>query len=652
MLGAVPMVPNSVTYAATNQPVVTVTHPKLNTIKLSWKSIGGADGYNIYMKQSESGTLSRIASVKTTSFSTIGLNKDTTYYFQVVPYTITNKSMTEGTPSSTIVEKANREGIDVSYAQGNINWTKVASTGIQFVMLRLGYGGIRTADSSHCNNLDVTFTTNIQKAQQEGIPVGIYYYTLARNEKEAVNEANYVVSQLKKYQITYPVAMDIESSVLQALSTTQNVKNVKAFCNVIKKAGYQTMVYCNLDFMKNHLVYSDIASYSVWLAQPDGELTFTKPISMWQYTKVARVDGITENVVDMNYDLDEKDTINGSTVYNVSSKKFYYYAKANETIATIGTKLGLTSSELIKWNTSYKATTKLSAGKALLLGTVRLSKVAGVSITNIGMNQMTVKWNSVTGADGYYVERATSAHDTYSLVCDTTGTSFTNKSLEFNKGYYYRVRAYRTGLNGLIIGAVSSVSSAKTQLAKTSSLKTSATYNSATLTWAKVTGATNYRIYRATSKSGKYSLIKTVSSSTTSYKNSGLTTNKTYYYKVVAIRAVTMNGKKVTYTGISSSIVSAKPSFTKPVIQSMTSKKYSIRLGWGKVSGANGYAIYRSNSKNGTYSRIAYTTKTYYNNKKLKSNKTYYYKIRAYRTVDGVKKYSNYSSIKYKKTTK
>ena len=176
----------------------------------------------------------------------------------------------------------------------------------------------------------------------------------------------------------------------------------------------------------------------------------------------------------------------------------------------------------------------------------------------------------------------------------------------------------------------------------------SKSYNSIKITWNKAAGADGYKIYRATSKSGKYSAIKTVTSaSTLSYTNTGLTTGKTYYYKVRAY--TTINGSKV--YGSYSSVVSAKPSLSKPSLYlSAGSKKAYIK--WSKISGASGYEIYRASSKKGYYSKIKTITSgktTSYTNSKLTRKKTYYYKVRAYRYVSGKKVYSSYSSIKYVK---
>ncbi|MCQ4635805.1 N-acetylmuramoyl-L-alanine amidase [Anaerovorax odorimutans] len=172
-------------------------------------------------------------------------------------------------------------------------------------------------------------------------------------------------------------------------------------------------------------------------------------------------------------------------------------------------------------------------------------------------------------------------------------------------------------------------------------------YNALTLKWKKSIGATGYVLYRATSKKGSYKKIKTISKGTTlSYKNSKLKTGKTYYYKVRPFRKSASGTRYGSY----SSIKSAK---VKPGTPSVSSKagKRKITVKWKKVTGASRYVVYRATKKSGKYKKIATlkSNRRSYTNKKLKKNKRYYYKVRAYRTVKGKKYYSNYSSYTTKK---
>ncbi|MGE8204612.1 InlB B-repeat-containing protein [Heyndrickxia sp. NPDC080065] len=187
---------------------------------------------------------------------------------------------------------------------------------------------------------------------------------------------------------------------------------------------------------------------------------------------------------------------------------------------------------------------------------------------------------------------------------------------------------------------------------KTTNLKvTSSGYNKLKVYWKKVSGATGYEIYRATSKTGTYSKITAITSgSTIDYLNSNLTTRKTYYYKIRAYR--TIDGTKA-YSSYSS-IVSGKPVLAKPTsIKAKKVSSTSIKVSWNKVSEASGYEIYRASSKSGSYKKVKTLTKgttVNYTNKSLAKRKTYYYKVRTYRTVNKKKIYSSFSNIVYGKT--
>lgn len=185
---------------------------------------------------------------------------------------------------------------------------------------------------------------------------------------------------------------------------------------------------------------------------------------------------------------------------------------------------------------------------------------------------------------------------------------------------------------------------------KVSGIKaTSNSYNSIKLTWNKtVNGANGYAVYRSTSKDGKYTLRKTITSKNTiEFTDTGLDTNTTYYYKVRPYRMISDKKEYGSY----SEIVCAKPVLSKTTITvSSTSKKATIK--WNKVLGASGYKVYSATSSDGTYSlkkTITSINTLSYTNTNLVSGKTYYYKVRAYRNVNGKVVYGPYSAVKSKK---
>ena len=176
-------------------------------------------------------------------------------------------------------------------------------------------------------------------------------------------------------------------------------------------------------------------------------------------------------------------------------------------------------------------------------------------------------------------------------------------------------------------------------------------YDAVELNWDKVTGATAYEIYRSGNPTSGYKCVRTIiGSNNTTYTNTGLVSGKTYYYKMRAYRSV--YGKKV--YGTISNVVSRKPIPGSPAvksIQSTTSKRLTVN--WSQISGASGYEVYRCNTKSGTYKRIATVSggsRLTYTNSGLSSNKTYYYKVRAYRTVNGQKVFGLLSEAKSGRT--
>lgn len=208
--------------------------------------------------------------------------------------------------------------------------------------------------------------------------------------------------------------------------------------------------------------------------------------------------------------------------------------------------------------------------------------------------------------------------------------------IKYNNGYGYVSNKYLK---------IDSSNQQSPTLSKPTVKVSSNSYNSNKLSWNKVTGSSGYEVLRATSKTGTYKLVKTITSgSTVSYTDKSLATGTTYYYKVRAYRTV---DKKKVYSSYSS-IASAKPVLKTPSVK-LTSGSKKATIKWEKISGASGYEVYRATSKSGKYSKIKTITKNStvsYVNSSLTKNKTYYYKVRAYRTVNGKKIYSSYSVAK------
>ncbi len=192
------------------------------------------------------------------------------------------------------------KGIDVSKHQGKINWRKVAGDDISYAFIRAGYRG--TTEGKLVE--DEYFQDNIEGALDNGIDVGIYFYTQAMTEKEAQEEAEFVIKLIKNYDVTYPVVLDLEEvtgSLARTGQMTQEeyTKAAIAFCEKIKEAGYTPMIYGNLKTFMIMLDLNQIEDYEKWFAYYDAPVYFPYAFSIWQYSSKGSVNGI-EGDVDLN----------------------------------------------------------------------------------------------------------------------------------------------------------------------------------------------------------------------------------------------------------------------------------------------------------------------------------------------------------------
>lgn len=265
-----------------------------------------------------------------------------------------------------------------------------------------------------------------------------------------------------------------------------------------------------------------------------------------------------------------------------------------------------------------------------------------------GYNTVKLTWSRNSNAEGYEIYRSTSSKDRGNKI-KTVGKDMLTMSaggLATGTTYYFTVRPY-INVDGNPCGNIYSKSISCKPSLKATKLKASPyTYNGVKLTWGRVSGANGYVIVRYNSSKKAYTVLKTITrGETLSYVNKSLYTGTKYIYKIKPYR--TVSGKKV--YGAYSSTVSATPKLSAVTKFKALSGKKKATLSWKKVSGASGYVIYRSTkSKSGfkALKTIKSSKTVKYTNTGLKKGKTYYYKMRAYRTVKGKKVYSAYTTVK------
>ena len=197
-----------------------------------------------------------------------------------------------------LADGATAQGIDVSEHQGRIDWNAVKASGIDFAILRVGFGA-----PSWGGRVDYQFNRNISECERLGIPYGVYIYSYAFDNQQAADEASMVIDCLSGHNPRLPVYYDLEDKTIIADGRQSGIASrAQIFCNKISSAGYKPGIYANLNWFNNILtdpVFKS-GSWDHWIAQYNSQCHYTGSYSFWQYTSRGKVSGISGNV-DMNY---------------------------------------------------------------------------------------------------------------------------------------------------------------------------------------------------------------------------------------------------------------------------------------------------------------------------------------------------------------
>ena len=662
-------------------------------------------------------------------------------------YKISANNLTGYVSSSYIKLSPLEKGIDVSKWNGNVDWDKVKADGIDYVIIRAGYGN---------SNVDPYFKSHIEGASKAGLKIGIYWFSYATSVEKAKEEAAKCLETIAPYKnkISYPVFYDFEYASVD-YATKMGVKITKdlsskmanVFLNEIKNAGYINGIYTNKDFGDRYFDEDILYNNYLWVAQYASTCTYPRPYMMWQFTEKGTINGIgtpskpvyfdvnytylkpytdeiingvPESKIDLSSatvnSIDSQTytgssiepsvtvTLNGKTLklnedYTLTYSNNVNVGTATITINGIGNytgskkinfnivpkKLDISSATVnsissktytgasikpsvtvklnnktLKLNTDYKVSysnnKNIGTAKILIKGigkydgekTVTFniipSKVTNLKSSKKTYNSITLSWNKINNVTGYKIYRYDKKSNSYKYLATAKTNSYTDKSLKASSTYSYKVRAYKGSLNGSYSNTID-VKTSPNYAPKVTGLKLKTQKSdSLTISWDKIDNVTGYKVYRYDVKTESYKLIKTISdASTTSYTNSKLTSATKYLYKVRSYKIV--NNK--THNGDYSSSLAATTKPPTPTVKLTSPSTKKIKLTWTNISSrTTGYNIYMATSKNGTYKNIGSTSKKSFTKGSLKKGKTYYFKVRAYRTIDGKKVYSSYSSIK------
>ena len=227
-----------------------------------------------------------------------------TYYYDKNGKKVTGEQVILGTKytfgsDGALISGDGTFGIDVSKWNGTIDWNSVAKSGVSFAIIRCGIRGCTEGGLIE----DSKYTTNIKNATAAGIKVGVYFFTQATNEVEAVEEASMVLYQIKDYKISYPVFLDVEYSNpdhdgrADGLDAATRTKVIRAFCQTIANSGYTAGFYANKTWLETKINTSELTQYKIWLAQYNDHVTYGNTRhDLWQYTSKGSISGISGNV--------------------------------------------------------------------------------------------------------------------------------------------------------------------------------------------------------------------------------------------------------------------------------------------------------------------------------------------------------------------
>lgn len=558
-------------------------------------------------------------------------------------------------------------GIDVSYYQGNIDWKKVKNSGVEFVIIRVGYRGYGSAGTLV---EDPKFKTYLDGATKAGLKVGVYFYTQAITTAEAKAEAKFVLDRIKGYSLQMPVYYDIESVDYDTgrldsagLSKAQKTALCTAFCDTIIKSGYSAGVYANYTWLNYYIDGAGLGKkYPIWLAHYTSNTNYDQRMDMWQYSGSGTVSGISA-YTDVNvwysgklplYVSDLISVANTSTsnkfawngapdatgyeVYQGTSPSDPHKKKIGDTKNTYFTNSNKSTGTMYKYMVraySDASGKRVYGDYSDVFTTCTLpANISKISASARGTS-VTISWDKVSKATDYIVEHY--VNGAWKQVGTTSSLSYKVNGITQNGVNKFRVKARRNYSGVYYNGGYTYVNAEVTDIpsAVTGIRSTSNTSTSNTITWNASKKAEGYEIYQWIGTTDSYKLIGTTTS--TKFTNSKKSSGTMYRYKVRAFNNVDGQRIEGAYSSeFTTCTLPANVSFSL-----CSTDVDSITLNWNKVSKATGYQV--EMYTNGTWKTLSTLSGTSYTASGLSQNTAYRFRVRAIRNYNYINYYGDYT---------
>lgn len=558
-------------------------------------------------------------------------------------------------------------GIDVSYYQGNIDWKKVKNSGVEFVIIRVGYRGYGSAGTLV---EDPKFKTYLDGATKAGLKVGVYFYTQAITTAEAKAEAKFVLDRIKGYSLQMPVYYDIESVDYDTgrldsagLSKAQKTALCTAFCDTIIKSGYSAGVYANYTWLNYYIDGAGLGKkYPIWLAHYTSNTNYDQRMDMWQYSGSGTVSGISA-YTDVNvwysgklplYVSDLISVANTSTsnkfawngapdatgyeVYQGTSPSDPHKKKIGDTKNTYFTNSNKSTGTMYKYMVraySDASGKRVYGDYSEVFTTCTLpANISKISASARGTS-VTISWNKVSKATDYIVEH--NVNGAWKQVGTTSSLSYKVNGITQNGVNKFRVKARRNYSGVYYNGGYTYVNAEVTDIPSTVTgiRSTSNTSTSNTITWNASTKAEGYEVYQWIGTNDSYKLIGTTTS--TKFTNSKKSSGTMYRYKVRAFNNVDGQRIEGAYSSeLTTCTLPANVSFSL-----CSTDVDSITLNWNKVSKATGYQV--EMYTNGTWKTLSTLSGTSYTASDLSQKTAYRFRVRAIRNYNYINYYGDYT---------
>lgn len=450
--------------------------------------------------------------------------------------------------------------VDVSRHNGSIDWNKVKKSGVEGVILRIGYQGY----SRGTLNKDSKFETYYKGAKAAGLNIGVYFYAEAISESEGHAIAKKTLQYLGNKELQLPIAFDYEDCGHRPknVSRTKGAKIALAFLNDIKKSGREAMLYCGAYFSSVHVnAYTvEDAGYPVWLARygskpyktSDPSGYYHGKITAWQSSAESgmnvHVNGISGSV-DFDWYYDPISIQSGDITLNIGKSKTldvdsktehfgkysesYSFKSSDTSVASVSTKGKVTAKKAgtVDITITGKKSGKTAKVKVTVKGdeNTRLPAVNNFRIYNVKKDSIAINWDDLSGATSYKIRYSTDGKKTWKSV-KVSKSYYRLSGLQQDQTVYFKVVAYK----GTTKGTYSNTISGKTLVAVPSDIKNFRIYDrkktSLAISWDDSNDATSYKVDISYNKGKTWSKSVTVKQSY--YRQTGLKPKNTVSYRV------------------------------------------------------------------------------------------------------------------------